>query len=144
VNAGQLIGYSGGASAAGSQKAPVGFALYAGDYYGYGAEWSYVGNPLLNMTSVLDQAASGQLGSNGGASTVVGTGTANLSSLVPGLSDIFSWFSSMQGLWDWLQNPMRLIKLLVGIGLVLASILLLIAPEGKEIAQKAKVVAAFL
>lgn len=62
VSAGQLIGWSGGAKAAGSQKVPVGFALYNGDNYGYGASWNqYVGNPLLDPTGILKAAGGGKL-----------------------------------------------------------------------------------
>jgi hypothetical protein len=143
VAAGQLIGYNGGSSAAGAQKVPLGFALYPGDYYGYGSEWSKIGDPLLNMTSLLDAAANGRL--NLAGATIPGNGAiagvTDATSLIPGLSDIFNWFSQMQGLWNWLQNPTRLIKLLVGVGLVMASVLLLVAPEAEKIASKAKFLA---
>jgi len=70
VDAGALIGYSGGGSAAGAQKVPVGFALYNGDIYGFGPTWGqYLGNPLLNPYPVLRAAAGGNLGTGFSLST---------------------------------------------------------------------------
>lgn len=66
VSVGTLLGYSGGANAAGAQKAPVGFALYNGDQYGHGPSWSqYLGNPALNPVPVLDAFAGGGGGTGG-------------------------------------------------------------------------------
>lgn len=65
VNSGDVIGYSGGGSAAGSQKVPVGFALYNGDYYGQGSAWGLMSlqNVLgpLNPVPVLTGAKNGTL-----------------------------------------------------------------------------------
>lgn len=62
VNAGDLIGYNGGINAAGTQKVPLGFALYNGDHYGFGQSWSqYLGSAALNPVSLLNNYASGLL-----------------------------------------------------------------------------------
>lgn len=140
VAAGDLVGYSGGSRAAGTQKVPVGFALYAGDYYGYGPEWSkYLGNAALNMTSLLDQAAAGKLNipaTPGTATPAAAGGMIDITNMIPGLSDIFGWLSSLQPLWEWLGNPLRVLKLIVGIMCIFASVFLLITP-GNTIPQKA-------
>lgn len=136
IAAGDIIGYSGGSKAAGSQKVPLGFALYAGDNYGYGAEWAQnLGNPLLNMTSVLNAAVNGTLANLPTINATSSSSAVDASSLIPGLSGIYSWFSSMQGLWDWLSNPIRIIKLITGILLIAVSIVLLVTP-GDTIADK--------
>src|SRR5713101_5499443 len=91
VNAGDLIGQSGGSAAAGSQKAPVGFALYSGDYYGYGSAWGNMtkANLLgpLNPVSLLNQIA--QNGINSIQSTVgnllSGLGVLNPASVQKGV-----------------------------------------------------------
>jgi hypothetical protein len=62
VNADEIIGYNGAENACGSQKVPLGFALYNGDAYGKDASWSkYNGNPALNPVPLLDAAAGGKL-----------------------------------------------------------------------------------
>lgn len=90
VNVNDLIGYSGGVNAAGSQKAPVGFALYGGDYYGYGSAWGQetTANLLgpLNPVPLLDQVA--QNGVNSIQSTI-GNLVSNLISSL-GASDAAS------------------------------------------------------
>jgi hypothetical protein len=53
------------------------------------------------------------------------------------LTPITSWLTSLNSLWDWLRNPIRLIKLLVGLGLVVSSILLLLSPEAEEVVEAA-------
>lgn len=133
VNAGDVIGYSGGARAAGTQKVPIGFALYAGDIYGYGPQWSQdLGNASLNPTSVLDAAKNGNLTVNTGG----GSGLAGVANSLINLSPITNWISSLGPLWAWLQNPLRAVKLIAGILMLLVSLLLLITP-GDTIEEKA-------
>lgn len=61
VEQGDLVGYNGGALAAGTQKVPLGFALYNGDYYGYGPTWAeYLGSPQLNPYNLVKTAAGGK------------------------------------------------------------------------------------
>lgn len=58
VNSGDVIGYAGNNETCGSQKVPLGFALYNGDNYGFGSAWQYmqpVLNSLLNPTPFLSQ-----------------------------------------------------------------------------------------
>jgi len=62
VNSGDIIGYSGGTSPAGSQPAYPGFALYNGDYYGQGSAWNLmtqqnVTGPLNPLPILQGQAA---------------------------------------------------------------------------------------
>ena len=52
VNSGDIIGYSGGTSPAGSQPAYPGFALYNGDYYGQGSAWNLM--TQQNVTGPLN------------------------------------------------------------------------------------------
>lgn len=65
VNVGDLVGTNGGSNACGTQKVPLGFALYSGDAYGYGNAWNtLMANvkgalnpvPVLN-TAVADSGA---------------------------------------------------------------------------------------
>lgn len=136
VSAGDLIGYSGGKSAAGSQKVPLGFALYHGPFYGFGPEWSqYLGSPSLNMTALLTAAAKGTLNVPGGTDGAGGSAPISGGGII-GLDAIFSWISSLQGLWNWLSNPVRLLKVVTGILLILGSIVLLVTP-GDTLTKKA-------
>ena len=70
VNVNDLIGYNGYSAAAGAQKVPLGFALYNGDHYGFGAAWSLMTKANLqgplSPVSLLDNAAA-----NGPPSVVV-------------------------------------------------------------------------
>ena len=63
INAGQLIAFNGGASATGSQKVPLGFALYSGDSYGYGDAWGnmtkYNLQHKLSPVALLDSFKNG-------------------------------------------------------------------------------------
>ncbi len=85
VNAGDLIGYNGGSAAAGSQKVPLGFALYPGDHYGFGNEWGLMtkSNLLgqLNPVPILNQAKSGSLviGNGPGTDFTPSNGTSPMS-----------------------------------------------------------------
>jgi hypothetical protein len=69
VKAGQYIGPNGGGGACGAQKVPLGFALYNGDNYGYGAAWALMtkANLLgpLNPVPVILAAIAGKLGDLG-------------------------------------------------------------------------------
>ncbi len=63
VSVGTVIGTAGsGPSAAGSQKAALGFAFYNGDYYGYGPSWAqYLGSAQLNPVPYLESLKSGKV-----------------------------------------------------------------------------------
>jgi hypothetical protein len=71
-----------------------------------------------------------------GVGTTAGATTGAAAPAIPfiDLSPITNWLASMQGLWDWLSNPIRVIKLIVGIMLVAGSIFLLVSPEGNAAA----------
>jgi hypothetical protein len=99
VQAGQLIGYNGGALAAGTQKVPLGFALYNGDHYGFGPTWSqYLGSSALNPVPLLNNFASGLLSipsydgsidnTSGGLYQSITNKVNNTLATVPGFSGI--------------------------------------------------------
>ncbi len=81
------------------------------------------------------------------ATTLAGAGTATSAStsgsILPtiDLSPITNWLGSLQPLWNWLSNPIRVVKMIVGIMLIGISAFLLIAPEDTDkivdMAQKA-------
>ncbi len=137
VNAGDLIGYSGSSLACGSQKVPLGFALYAGDAYGYGDAWQkqmqYV-TTLLNPVPLLDAAKGGKLGDIGGYYANL-NGSGNGSSF--SLTDPSTWLSAIvgQNTTNWVGNPMRVIKMLVGIVCIGIALFLLAAPAENAITQ---------
>lgn len=55
VQPGQVLGYGGGGQTLGSAPAAPGFALYAGDHYGFGPEWlNYVQRPNHTIDPRLD------------------------------------------------------------------------------------------
>lgn len=91
VESGQLIGYNGGIEAAGAQKADVGFALYNGDYYGYGSSWSqYVGSASLNPVPLLNQFAQ-----TGGTTNYSSSqGSQGQSGWIPGLARVAAVFQA--------------------------------------------------
>lgn len=85
VSQGQLIGLNGGSAAQGTQKVPLGFALYAGDHYGFGSEWSLMTRANLNggpldPVPLLNAAAGGKLPSGSPIDILSG-----LSASLPGL-----------------------------------------------------------
>lgn len=68
VNVGDVVGYAGGNAAAGTEKDPLGFALYPGDFYGYGPDWTqYIQTPnnkadqRLNPIALLNAAKANNL-----------------------------------------------------------------------------------
>lgn len=75
--------------------------------------------------------------SSSSPSPVVPTSSSNLGtgSLNP-LQPIQDLFSRLGPLWDWLSNPIRILKMVVGMLLVVGSILLLIAPDIEQGVQK--------
>ena len=139
VNAGDLIGFSGGSLACGSQKVPLGFALYNGDEYGYGPAWNtqmqYV-TTLLNPVPLLNAASSGQLGNLGGIYSIYaksnGGGSSSFNPLDPSTWGP-SFGAAIQSLfgptWGWITDPMRIIKMVVGLMCIGLAIFLLLAPE---------------
>ncbi len=121
VQAGQVIGYSGGLKAQGEQKVPVGFALFSGDCYGYGSTWSqYLGSPQLNPYNLLQSAKAGNI------SSAVGGGQTSFNPLDPS-----TWLPAIFGdaTLAWIQNPMRIIKMVVGLLLIGIALFLLVAPD---------------
>lgn len=72
VSKGDTIGYSGGQTAAGSEKVPVGVALYNGDVYGEGPTWDlYVGSKWLDPQPVLKAAGNAGEGNTRSAGEVI-------------------------------------------------------------------------
>lgn len=126
INVGDLIGYSGGSLAAGTQKVPLGFALYNGDYYGFGPTWAqFLGSPALNMTPLLNAASGGQLGA------IQQGNFASFSTGVGGITGVPTSFVS-----DWLSNPARIIKLIAGLILLAIGLYALILPQTRNIVEQ--------
>lgn len=129
VNAGDLIGYNGGANACGSQKVPLGLAFYSGDNYGFGAAWTTLENNLsgaLNPIKLLQQLGlptSNITGSNNynGSGIVLSSGSQNSSNpldiLAGWLAPVTNVIGGAQGIQSWLQ-PTRLLKMLLGMALL--------------------------
>lgn len=71
-----------------------------------------------------------------GVGTAAGALTGAAAPAIPfiDLSPITNWIASMQGLWDWLSNPIRVLKLIVGVMLIAGSIFLLVSPEASQAA----------
>lgn len=65
------------------------------------------------------------------------TSTSTSGSILPtiDLSPITNWLSSLQPLWNWLANPMRVVKMIVGLMLIGVSLFLLAAPEDMDMGQ---------
>lgn len=73
VPKGEVVGYSGGQSAQGSEKAVVGVALYNGPVYGEGPTfdlYNAVGNPLLDPAQVLKKAGNAGSGQKTAKETI--------------------------------------------------------------------------
>jgi hypothetical protein len=84
---GTTIGYNGFAHAEGSEKAPLGFALYNGDSYGKGAAWALMTKTNLqgplSPVSLLDAAATAWGLGDGGTLPGGGGGTGTGVSPIP-------------------------------------------------------------
>lgn len=137
VNAGDLIGYNNPAG-----QTPLGFGLYPGDVYAEGPGWNMLqqdlapgGQGLLNPTALLNAASQGQLDqfslpNSYFGGMVVGAGGVNALSALSSISDpLTSMISSLQPLWDWLQDPARVFKLIGGLLLIGVSLYMLIQPD---------------
>jgi hypothetical protein len=87
VAVGDVIGKAGTALAQGSEKVPLGFAFSNGDYYGFGAGWSYNGDPRLNPYSFLSGVAKNGVSGSGGSGLLSSvTSAASKISLGPNAS----------------------------------------------------------
>jgi hypothetical protein len=88
VNIGDNLGYAGGNITAGSAPAAMGFALYPGDYYGFGSYWTQyiqtknnVPDQRLNPTALINDITGGKTTdylSNNGPASVGGNGLSGL------------------------------------------------------------------
>lgn len=65
VGVGDVLGYAGNALAQGAQKVSLGFALYAGDIYGFGSAWSYNGDQRLNPYPYLQKISKNGIAGSG-------------------------------------------------------------------------------
>ncbi len=131
INAGDIIGYA-GPNAQGN--AGTGVALYSGDYYGFGAAWANVGNPLLNPTQLIQNAQGAQMGTTPGT-TGTGTAAANAAANQPGISiPGIGAIISFPNLWQWLgigqpaatAAPIDWQDIGIRTGLVLVAIIIII------------------
>lgn len=111
VNVGDRIGYNGGNFAAGSQKVPLGVALYHGEYYGHDG-WQYMtvqnltGKGKLNIVPLLDAAKSGSLSTFVPNWSASGAGGNNASP--------FSFASQPFGLSTFLQQSSQVTSKVAG------------------------------
>ena len=66
-------------------------------------------------------------------------GTATLAATTTGLDFSFlstAW-SQLSGLWDWIESPVRILKMITGLFLIGLSLLVVIAPPALQVAKKA-------
>lgn len=128
VTTGQLIGLNNPSGAV-----PLGFGFYSGDVFGSGAAWETLQNDLapggaglLSPVPLLNAAKQGLPLPQGNTVTVVDSPN--------GLID-WSWLTNSP-LWDWIQDPVRILKMTVGIMLIGLAIYLLAAPEANQAIKK--------
>jgi len=144
LNAGDLLGqanYTG-------EGANLGVGLYSGDVYGSGSAWSQLqsdlapgGAGLLNPTTLLNNAKNGLVTSTTGYST---TG-----SNVPIVGPLIDWFQSQVDafkkwaapLLDWISNPIRVLKLAVGVLMIGIAIYMLVGEGETVVVEKAAPIA---
>ena len=123
---GDLVGYNGGSAAAGTQKVPLGFALFNGDYYGYGPSWSqYLGSPQLDPTQLIDQYSSGQ-------KSVPNTTPSMSSASAAGLPN---WLAPLQAFLT--SGAIRVALFAVGLIFIIIGFLILIHPNPEELVKGA-------
>ncbi len=89
VRTGDVIGYGGPGNNTppGTQPAPVGFALYSGDYYGQGSAWSNETAAnlagALNPVPIIDAARGNLAGLLGGEAATYKQGVSSLNPIQP-------------------------------------------------------------
>lgn len=118
VNIGDILGYAGGNITQGSAPAAMGFALYPGDYYGYGSYWNqyihtknHVADQRLNPTALINDITGGKtsnyLSDNGPASV----GSQGLSGLIQRpVQPLLQPSDSVQTTLTHIDNAMALIN----------------------------------
>lgn len=133
VNTGDLIGYNNPSGAT-----PLGFGLYSGDVYGSGPAWQTLqqdigpgGAGLLNPVNLLNAASQGQLGQFSLPNSYFGGSIAG-SSLASISDPLASMIQQLSGLTAWLQNPLRIVKAVVGMVLVALGLWMLADPQGSK------------
>jgi Peptidase family M23 len=133
VQQGDTIGYA-GPTAQGDKI--TGFALYNGDYYGYGPSWAqFVGSPALNPVPFLDAVKNGQsqstsqlAGGTVGASTLTGDAVSSFLSPYIGSAET----SVTSGLQTGMLVAIALVAIVAGLFLLIAG-----TPLGEHIKQGA-------
>lgn len=126
--AGQLVGYNNPSGAV-----PLGYGFFPGDVYGSGTGWTTLqqdlapgGAGLLNPTAILNAAANGQP-----------FPTSNSVAIANGASGVVDWsWLTNSPLWQWIQDPVRVLKMVVGLMLIGLAIYLLAAPEANQFVKK--------
>lgn len=78
-------------------------------------------------TGTTSPVASG-VGTSGAGATV------SMAPLID-LSPITNWIASLQGLWNWVGNPVRILKVVTGVLLIGVSLVLMISPEAEEVGE---------
>jgi murein DD-endopeptidase MepM/ murein hydrolase activator NlpD len=135
VAAGDTIGVAGADSM--GEHYRTGFAFQSGPYYGFGSGFSTPGNSALSPNTLIQEANSGKISIPGGSGVTPGGSTATTSATSSNpLDSISSFFNSISGLTSWLADPVRILKLVVGLLLIGISIFLLL--ESNPDVQKAE------
>ena len=125
VNTGDILGYARGSGVC------TAFALTADDVYGTQTFSQYDGNPLLNPVPFLNSLLSGKP-----ITPNPGTGTSNSNPANSTTSFFGNFFSGFGTLFGWLSNPIRILKMVVGIVLLGAALYLLVSPQGQAVGKQ--------
>lgn len=140
VNAGDILGYSG----PNPQNAAPGFALYPGDAYGTDNTWAGY-DTVPNVTGAFNPVPYLDNLQQGTTSTCVTQCLqqhpdwtlaqcqalcGNSTSPSNPLDAIGNFLNSIQGITGWLGNPLRIIKMVAGIALVVGSLFLFAREQG--------------
>lgn len=148
VSFGDLVGYNNP-----SGMVPLGFGLYSGDVYGSGPAWQTLqsdlapgGAMLLDPTRYISQL--GGSGKTGGYAVTQPAGGSScpawlvnaLNMLSPSLGasvcSIGSQGGQLQGFFDWISNPVRILKMIAGIMCIGLAIVLLVSPDAQQVVKK--------
>ena len=131
VHKGDLIGYS---------NCPNPCEVEVGINSTWGGIWGTNTNPSLWSSD--PRGALTALARSGGVPVTGGTQTATTGASIGNPLDavtqwLQSFFAPFATTFSWLTNPIRIIKLIIGIALVAVSLLMFLAPEGEKLGRTA-------
>lgn len=137
VQAGQLIGYSGGQVGYGDNPSSPQYST--GPHIEVGINWWKAQGAHIDPLPFIQQLANNyslhDIGtSSAGGTTVQANPTSTQTSNATqsfGIGTITDWVSSVS---SWIGNPLRVVKLVVGIALLLLAVIVaFLAPEAKQV-----------